>query len=423
MQYLDPAQTGPVVTIGGRYALGAKLGDGGMGRVYEARHLDLGKLFALKVIDPARAFDHAARARFDQEALLASEISHPNIVSIVDFGQDATLGPYMVMDLVRGENLAELAIGGMPLSRACDLLGQIADALDHIHKRHIVHGDIKADNVMLVDEAAGSRRRKVARLLDFGLAHRLTARHVRDEVQGTPEYLAPECAVGESPSTASDVYALGILGYLMFARGFPFEGTPEDVLRAHVERVPPTLSARRGEPMDPALEALIARALAKDPADRHASAGAFRYELNTAMDMLNIGRRRSRVIRAEPAPDALIATMFEQSILAQAIVAPGGALTRTNPAFDQLLAELSSPGESGLGCFARLMPELGDALATATSERRAIECSTDLQLGAERRTCMLVCWLAPVTLPDGELHLMIRAEPPLARRAPSQPGT
>src|SRR3954464_14875731 len=121
-----------VRTVGGRYALDGRLGEGGMGQVFRARHLQLGKAFALKLISPAFAADGAARERFNQEAKLASEITHPNIVSVVDYGEDPEFGAYMVMELVEGEPLID-GTGPMTVRRACDMLGQIADALDHIH--------------------------------------------------------------------------------------------------------------------------------------------------------------------------------------------------------------------------------------------------------------------------------------------------
>src|SRR3954466_7491297 len=130
---------GDNATVGGRYALDGRLGEGGMGQVYRAKHLQLGKAFALKIISPAFALDAAARARFNEEAKLASEISHPNIVSVVDFGEDAQFGAYMVMELVEGESLLDEGAAPWSVRRACDVLGQIADALDHIHRRGIVH--------------------------------------------------------------------------------------------------------------------------------------------------------------------------------------------------------------------------------------------------------------------------------------------
>src|SRR3954454_14895811 len=188
-----------VETVGSRYALDGRLGEGGQGCVYRARHLQLGKAFALKVISPAFALDSVARQRFNDEAKLASEISHPNIVSVVDFGEDAQFGAYMVMELVEGEPLIHEQAAPMAVRRACDILGQIADALEHIHRRGIVHGDVKADNIMLTNEgdnvSAGARRRRIARLLDFGLARRHGG-EIEEEVSGSPHYLAPERAAG-----------------------------------------------------------------------------------------------------------------------------------------------------------------------------------------------------------------------------------
>src|SRR5580704_17709353 len=157
-------------TVGGRYVLEGHLGAGAMGDVYRVRHVSLGKPFALKVISPAFANDGVARERFNHEAKLASEIIHANIVSIVDFGEDAELGAYMVMELVDGEPLLDPS-GPMPVRRALDVLAQVADALDCMHKRGNVHGDVKAENILLaaeVDSTHGSQRRRVVRLLDFG---------------------------------------------------------------------------------------------------------------------------------------------------------------------------------------------------------------------------------------------------------------
>ena len=285
-------------TVGGRYALDGRLGEGGMGHVFRARHIQLGKAFALKIISPAFAGDHEARARFNQEAKLASEISHPNIVSVVDFGEDPQFGAYMVMELVDGEPLINEGAAPLNVRRVCDILGQIADALDHIHRRGIVHGDVKADNIMLTVEngeiSAGARRRRVARLLDFGLARRPGGEE-EDEISGSPHYLAPERAAGGPPSVAADIYALGVLGYLMLSGTLPFDGNVVEILMAHINLVPESPARRRGEAIDESLETLILRAMSKDPAHRHGSAAAFRYELNNTLDMLELSNRNARI--------------------------------------------------------------------------------------------------------------------------------
>src|SRR5450432_3802094 len=326
-------------TVGGRYALDGRLGEGGMGQVYRARHLQLGKAFALKIISPTFAADNAARQRFNQEAKLASEISHPNIVSVVDFGEDEQFGAYMVMELVEGNSL--LTHGSLPMSakRALDVLAQVADALEHIHKRGIIHGDVKADNIMLVPEpeSAGARRRNIVRLLDFGLARGPDHDEVAgaEGVSGSPHYLAPERCAGGPPSVHSDIYALGVLGYLLLTGGLPYEGSVVEILMAHIHEIPDSIAARLEEPVDEALEKLIRRAMAKDPSDRHTNAAAFRYELNTVMDMLDMGRRRARgsgLIQTENPREIMVGEAFERSRLAQALVSLEGVLAVANRA-------------------------------------------------------------------------------------------
>lgn len=392
-----PESSAPEITVGGRYVLEKQLGKGGMGQVFEARHLQLNKRFALKIMNRSFANEPEARARFIQEAKLASEISHPNIVSVVDFGEDAHFGAYMVMELIAGESLS---IAMLSLRRACDVLGQIADALALIHRRGIVHGDIKAENIILVDEIVGTRRRKLVRLLDFGLAHRISAeRRTSAMVSGTPHYLAPERALGESATVASDVYALGILGYFVISGRLPFDGEVDDILRGHVESRPPPLTAQRGEQIDPALEALIFRALDKDYAKRHTSVSAFRYELNTVMDMMDLGgRRRARTV-PEASIDARAAALFTQSRFAQAIVDTEGHVVLANDAFRALAEQQAAEalaGEVALRNLIALVPELPASLVRAHAEGRTVECRHDA----------LVVRSSALRQRDGELHLM-----------------
>jgi eukaryotic-like serine/threonine-protein kinase len=406
-------------TVGGRYALDGRLGEGGMGHVYRARHIQLGKAFALKIISPAFAADNAARVRFNQEAKLASEISHPNIVSVVDFGEDSQFGAYMVMELVEGEPLIAPGVLPMSVKRAIDVLGQVADALDHIHKRGIVHGDVKAENIMLTAEQAvqsgGARRRRLVRLLDFGLARR--PEHAPEEgVSGSPHYLAPERAAGGPASVSSDVYALGVLGYLLLTGTLPYEGGVVEVLMAHINNTPEPIAARRREEIDPALESLILRAMAKDPAHRHGSAAAFRYELNTVMDMLDMGRRRSRGSGAMPpekARETSITQAFDRSRIPQAIMSVDGLFVATNRAFNKLVNQDEKGCDGLLLAETTLMtfvPGLMRALKSVHVDGKPIERRAKVFRGNDRPPYELSIWLSPLPIPGQEIHMLVRVE-------------
>jgi eukaryotic-like serine/threonine-protein kinase len=405
-----------VRTIGGRYAIEGNLGEGGMGLVYRVRHTQLAKQFALKVISPAFAKDEKARERFNVEAQLASEISHPNIVSVVDFGEDEELGAYMVMELVEGEPFM-FAEGSQPLSvrRALDVLAQVADALDHIHKRGVIHGDIKAENLILAEEptSSGARRRKLVRLLDFGLAMRLGTQET--ELNGTPHYLAPERCTGSAASVASDIYALGVLGYLLLTRTMPFDGNLPQILDAHVNKVPPPIAERRGEDIDDSIDTLIMRAMSKQPALRHPSAAAFRYELNNVMHMLEMTRRRQSQPKLERKMDAA-AMLFEQSMLAQVVVKGDNTIRLANPAFGELIED---PGASfkNRSLFdtplALWVPDLKRALERTRRKRRPME------VRARRWSNELALWFTPAPNND-DIHILVQNH--IIRREPVKSG-
>ena len=401
-------------TVGGRYAIDGRLGEGGMGCVYRARHLKLGKAFALKLISPAFALDVAARQRFNDEAKLASEISHPNIVSVVDFGEDPEFGAYMVMDLIEGEPLVGDKAGPQSIRRTCESLAQIADALDHIHRRGIIHGDVKAENIMLTEESSGPRRRMLARLLDFGLARRqqLGAARREELISGSPHYLAPERASGAAPSVLADVYALGVLGYLMIAGSLPFDGGVTEILMQHIEAQPVPLATRRGEEVDAALEALIARAMAKDPAARHATAAAFRYELNAVMEMLSLTQPRRSSVTIRPLPEATrdvaIIAAFERSRLPQAFVSATGAITTANKAFGKLVG---APACEGMALrdtsLAQLVPGMLSAFERTHATAKSQECHAVVPRG-ERPQLELTVWLSPLPVAGQEVVADVR---------------
>ncbi len=394
--------------VDGRYVLESQLAEGGMGCVYRARHVHLGKVFALKIIAPAFADDEEARTRFNLEAKLASEIAHPNIVSVVDYGEDDTVGAYMVMELVDGKPVLEPDGKPMAIKRALDLLGQLADVLDHIHRHGIVHGDIKADNVLVSVETDGSRRRDVVRVIDFGLAQRCGAQcHT---VDGTPDYLAPERTGGGPATSASDLYALGVLGFELLTGRVPFEGSVLQVLMAHSGREPPSITSLRGEAVEPALERLIRHTMAKDPKQRPATAAAFRYELNAVMDMLGISRRRKRTtsMRVISTSESMTQLLFASSTLAQAVIDIEGTIVLANEPFAQLLGvhvgtmrHLDVTTTTLVACVPRLMGELrGVQHDNAPREvRELVERERDAPLE-------LVVWLVPYG--SDYVHVLVR---------------
>jgi len=385
-----PVDLGPGVTLAGRYTIEEQLGEGGMGGVFAVRHVDLGKRFALKVLHPALTRSSDARKRFLEEAKLASQLSHPNIVSVVDFGHDPTYGMFLVMELLAGDTLGRFA-GRMSMRKTCETLGQIADALDVLHRNGVVHGDIKADNVMMIEEQVGPRRRTIARLIDFGLAHRMSTISVRDPIAGTPEYMAPERARGGPPSVATDIYALGVVAYEILAGSVPFQGRVEDVLEAHATSEPPPIAPQRGQIVDEAIEALVKRAMSKDPALRHPTASAFRYELNAVMNMLGMARRAQRARR-----DATCEQLFAESRLAQAVITPTGDVELANDAFRAMALDL------GQLVF--------DHATFADTLTRAHAAGQPIASIARRGTTSLLVLITPI---DGSAHVMISAAPAL----------
>jgi serine/threonine protein kinase len=256
----------------------------------------------------------------------------------------------------------------------------------------------------------------MVRLLDFGLARRPD--HAEEEgVSGSPHYLAPERAAGAPASVASDVYALGVLGYLLMTGTLPFEGGVVEVLMAHINNTAAPIAQRRREEIDPALEALIFRAMAKDPAQRHGSAAAFRYELNTVMDMLDMGRRRSRTSGAlaptENARETAIHQAFERSRIPQAILSVEGAFVATNRAFNKLVNQ-DEKGCDGLilsdTTLCTFVPGLMRALRTVHGDGKPIERRAQVFRGNDRPPYELSIWLTPLPIVGQEIHLLVRVE-------------
>ncbi|HEY3022807.1 MAG TPA: protein kinase [Actinomycetota bacterium] len=266
MQQLDQD-----VLLGERYRLVRMIGSGGMGTVWEAEDETLGRPVAVKVLSESLAAGERAVRRFEREAKAAARLSGPYIAAVYDFGRSEGR-PYIVMELVRGETLADRLAreGPLPAQEASRIATQVAEALEEAHAAGIVHRDVKPGNVMLTPSGD-------VRVMDFGIAAAAWAERVTTSglVLGTPSYLAPEQAKSEKTTPASDVYALGAMLYEMVAGRPPFVAeTPVAVALAHIRDDPLPLD-QVAEGVPPNLASASMAALAKDPTERPPSAAAF----------------------------------------------------------------------------------------------------------------------------------------------------
>ncbi len=338
-------------TIAGRYEIVERLGSGAMGQVVHVRHVSLGKDFAIKLMHPDLVLDPEARERFVSEARLASMLSHPNIVSVLDFGDDPEWGLFLVMELLKGERLSERIERGerLPVDVVCRVARQLASALHHSHKSGVVHGDVKPDNVLCV--AYPTERGEVwdVRLLDFGTARvPLPIAGREAEITGTPAYLAPERALGHPTAASNDLYSLGVILYELLAGTPPFVGlTAQATAEAHVHMQPEPVGARRGEVLDDALVAIVDRCLAKTPADRYPSAQAIIDELDAYLYAIGV-REQALAERIRPhTREQAAADTFDALAVAVAGVEDDGTIRVANAAFARLLGLASAADAEG----------------------------------------------------------------------------
>jgi hypothetical protein len=262
------------------FRLGPVLGVGGMGVVYAATQCSLGRTVALKLPRPELTADPEVRARFHTEALAGCRVNHRNVAHVLDFG-DAGGVPYLVMEHVAGPRLGDLVLaqGPLPVAFAAELVGEILAGLGDAHANRVIHSDVKCNNILVQTARDGTA---VPRLIDFGIARFVDEDGPRRAgearlIAGTPEYLAPELIRGDAPTFASDVYATGVLLYELVTGTTPFGGgTKAQILSRQLEDEPAPLSRRApGRDVPAALDEIVARALAKRPADRFADAAAF----------------------------------------------------------------------------------------------------------------------------------------------------
>ncbi len=281
---VHPTELGP-------YTLESKIGEGGMGAVWRARHATLDRPAAVKLI--AREADDVATRRFEREAQLTARLSHPNAVTVFDFGKtkDGTL--WYAMELIEGLDLEKYVAtyGALSPERVVTILVQLCGALAEAHDHGLVHRDVKPSNVILAPQKDDDDDGDIAKLVDFGLvknvvdtdaAMPLTAENA---ITGSPMYMAPESIVSpDAVDGRSDLYSLGMLGWFLLVGRPPFEGNLIEVCSDHLHTTPKRPSAVLRRPVPKALEDVLLACMAKRAEDRPANARVLRRMLKACAD-------------------------------------------------------------------------------------------------------------------------------------------
>jgi serine/threonine-protein kinase len=274
----DDALVGAV--LDGRYRIIGPIAKGAMGTVYTAERLKLGRAVAIKVMHERLPNEMSGRKRFEVEAKAMAQLEHPHCVTVIDIGIHENK-PYIVMELVRGKDLKTLlADGPFTQGRAVAIVKQILSGLGHAHELGIIHRDIKPPNIVVSNKSGIGEH---VRILDFGLAYSdaHSTGHITDGFAvGTPAYMSPEQCSGQPVSLRTDLYAVGVVLFELLVGRRPFEhDDPLEIVRMHLQDPPPRLDAFGAAPFG-VLEDIVARALAKDPADRYEDAPAMARALD-----------------------------------------------------------------------------------------------------------------------------------------------
>ncbi|MBA3856486.1 MAG: hypothetical protein C0507_06195 [Cyanobacteria bacterium PR.3.49] len=280
--------------IEGKYEVQSILGEGGMAIVYKAYHTKMERLVVIKVMQGWLLSNKNAVERFERESKTTAKLAHPNIVTVFDYGVLNGKEPYLVMEYIKGESLGDKIArqGALPFATAAGIIIQICRGLQEAHSVGIIHRDLKPDNILLQDR---SDRPDWVKIVDFGISHlvqgakRLTK---TGKMVGTPEYIAPEQLKDKPLDIRTDLYALGIILYETLTGRVPFEGeSAEGILMKHLLEPPPPLSMHNddfaeGTPFD----AIIAKALRKEPDERYQTATEFRLDVEEALNKVLLKR-------------------------------------------------------------------------------------------------------------------------------------
>ena len=270
----------------GRYKILGELGRGAMGIVYRARDPSLDREVALKTINLTDEEEEriAYKKRFFQEAKAAGKLTHPNIVTTYDFGEEDDTA-YMAMELLKGTDLRErLQDGALPAAEAVDIARQVADGLGFAHEHGVVHRDIKPGNIMLLS-------RGQAKIMDFGIARMRTQGDFKTStgmVLGTPKYMSPEQIAGQPVDSRSDIFSLGIVLYEMLTGARLFAGDDVTQITHNVTSAEPEAPTRLNPELPAMIDFIVARALKKDPAVRYQDAYELASDLATCLAELRV---------------------------------------------------------------------------------------------------------------------------------------
>jgi serine/threonine protein kinase len=329
---------------GGKYRLDACVGTGGMGSVYRGHHRDLDLVVAVKVLHASFQANAGFSKRFQAEALTMSRIDHPSVTRVLDFGQEPDGLLYLVMEFLDGTDLQSVIDreGHLPLERLVRIMMQVCAALGHVHRHGVIHRDIKPGNIFLVaghddDEDVPT---EIAKVCDFGIALASGAEGAR--VAGTPHYMSPEQCMGADVDARSDIYACGVLLYELAAGVLPFDGEAADILARQIREAPAPPSSVMPD-LDPLFEAIIMKALAKDPAERQQNMRQLRAELKELLApvLLEVGEPTPASAPA-PVASAVDSLPFEGFERIKSLRAPSAQSGTPAP-----MAVVSEPSTAG----------------------------------------------------------------------------
>lgn len=326
--------------LDGRYQLERRLGQGGMGVVFQARHIFLKTAHAIKIILPDLVGnDPMLVTRFRQEAMAAAAIRHPNIIAVSDFGVVRGTMPFLVMEFIQGKSLQDIlaAEGAMPPARAYELMAPVCAGIAAAHRQKIVHRDLKPLNIMIQDGVPSAQGVKI---LDFGLAKIKSGELLGSFVQaktsglmGSPFYMAPEQWSDEEPDTRADVYSLGVILFQMLCGEVPFKGSSiPSIMKKHLTSEPPSFSSL-GIKVPPQIESVVRHALEKEAEYRTPSVDVFAEEMRAALNA-------AALKQAQEAPEidpskTLVSVPGDPGTMAQAPI-------QSTSSFDPMAGTISS---------------------------------------------------------------------------------